>query len=195
MKTNTMPAATGTQNGNTGDISILNTTIPEISRSAHTVNVITLRRPRRDAPVALQLPVNSSHSLKRVFCVWHWYFHNFHGLGANSRSCPFLLSLNYHFNHQNCTVLTTDNYENGYFPIQQEKSWFWLKLKNQSNNQEATVPVPSLDPPQRLGLHGSSCLGSTLSSPFAPLKDYSNWGRHSGGYEPMASPRSVWVSR
>jgi len=47
------------------------------------------RRPRRGAPAADQLPVNSSRSLKRVFCVWHWYFHNFHGLGANARSCTF----------------------------------------------------------------------------------------------------------
>jgi len=66
-----------------------NTTIPEISGSAHPVNVITSRRPRRDAPAALQLTENSVPGSQEPVTDASRTFTIFHGSGANSRSCPF----------------------------------------------------------------------------------------------------------
>jgi len=95
MKTNTMPAATGTQNGNTGDISILNRTTPVISGSGNLAYCDDLRRPRRDAPAALQLTENSVPGSQEPVADASRTFTIFHGFGANhSRSCPFQQSRN-----------------------------------------------------------------------------------------------------
>ncbi len=48
------------------------------------------RRPRRDAPAALQLPENSGPVLSGAWCRCQSNLHNFSWLGKNhSRSCPF----------------------------------------------------------------------------------------------------------
>jgi len=50
MKTDMMPAAAGTQNGNTGDISILNFTIPVLSGSVNPVTAMTCAAPGGTPP-------------------------------------------------------------------------------------------------------------------------------------------------
>jgi len=65
MKADMMPGATSIQNENTKDIFILNYTIPVISGNGNPAICDDLRRPRRDAPAALQLPENSAPDLSR----------------------------------------------------------------------------------------------------------------------------------
>jgi len=74
-------------------ISYENRTTPVISGSGNLPYCDDLRRPRRDAPAALQLTENSVTGSQEPVTDASRTFTIFHGLGANHpRSCPFLLS-------------------------------------------------------------------------------------------------------
>jgi hypothetical protein len=90
MKTDMIPGATGTQNGSTGDISILNRTIPVLSGSGNSTIAMTCAAPKRDAPAALQLPENSGSNLSRGHCADGSRTFIFSWFGCELRSCPFL---------------------------------------------------------------------------------------------------------
>jgi hypothetical protein len=94
MKTFTMPAATGIQDENTKDISILNPAIPVISGSGDLTIAMTCAAPEGTPPRRFNELKTPNPAFQEALVRMAVVPLHFHGSGANSRSCMFPMKLN-----------------------------------------------------------------------------------------------------